>query len=211
MKDQSADHLRLIRFSLISLVVLASLYTAYLAADLLIPIVIAIFLSVLLFPLVRFGQRLAIPAAIVAGGSVLGVLAVVGLAAATLQEPAQKWLDQAPDSLRELRELSGPELFDFKQFKEVEKEVQSLTDMDSDNEVESSPEVVVKEPGMLETMLFGLPELMGKTAIIVFLTFFFILTGKNWLLKATRCGHTWAQRRRIVVIAQICSKMIITA
>jgi predicted PurR-regulated permease PerM len=208
MTGGRADELRLIRNSLLGLLILALLYTAFVAADLLIPIVIAVFLSVLLFPLIRLGEQVGLPSAIVAGGSVLGVLAMVGLTAATLSEPAQEWLEHAPESLRELRKSSGSALFDFTQIREVAEEVESLADMEGTSDTPESPEVVVKEPDVLQTVLFGLPELMGKTAIIVFLTFFFVLTGKNWLLKATRCGHTWGQRRRIVVIGRNIQKDI---
>lgn len=86
------------------LLIMALLYTAYFAASLLIPIVLSIMLSLLLFPLVNFLNRLYIPRAVSAALLLVAIGIPFTLLGMQLVEPAQKWLERVPELTATLNE-----------------------------------------------------------------------------------------------------------
>jgi predicted PurR-regulated permease PerM len=89
---------------IIALLFMALLYTAYFAASLLIPIVLSIMLSLLLFPLVNFLNRLYIPRAVSAALLLVAIGVPFTLLGMQLVEPAQKWLERVPELTATLNE-----------------------------------------------------------------------------------------------------------
>lgn len=188
--------------ALTGLLILAIGYTLYFAADLLIPITISILLSILFFPLVRSMARLGIPRALSSAMIVAVIVLVVGLAVASLAGPAQEWLREAPHSLRELRREMLQRNENLEDIKALAKEVDELTDVESDGDPEAPQPVVVQAPGVFEQFMGNLPLLLGSAIVMMFLTFFMLMSGDAMLRKATRCGRTFSERRRIVQIAR---------
>lgn len=86
------------------LLALALLYTLYFAKSLLIPIVVALFFSLLLSPLVTLFKRFYIPRAV----SAILLLTMIGgpvtILAIELAEPSQKWLSELPQLSAHLTE-----------------------------------------------------------------------------------------------------------
>lgn len=181
------------------LFVLAVIATLYFASDLLIPIAFAVMLSFLFSPVVRAMQRRHVPPAISAFIIIVAIVWAVGFALNGLAGPAESWLRDAPKSLRELQyELSHSEgrLADIQDLAE---EVDQLAE--GDPEPGTQP-VVVKGPGVLDNLVVGLPAVTAFAGVVIFLTFFLLASGDSLLRRVTRCGRTWAERRRIVLIAR---------
>ena len=84
-KDSPAP---LLQIALIGLFVLALLYTLYLARALVLPVFLAIFLSLILRPLVRALKHLGIPQRLSAFGILLGFFVLLSGAATLLYDPA---------------------------------------------------------------------------------------------------------------------------
>ncbi|KAA1189226.1 AI-2E family transporter [Pseudohalioglobus sediminis] len=108
----------LARNALLVLAVLALLYTCYFASSLLIPLVLAAMLALPLHPAVHFLRQYYVPRAV--SGVIL--LAAIGvpftLLGMQLAEPAERWLDRAPELTRKVNQqlesltealVSGPE------------------------------------------------------------------------------------------------------
>lgn len=184
------------------LFVLAVGYTLYFAAGLLIPIAIAVLLSVLFFPVVNNFARWRVPRSLTAMVIVTTMVVVTVLALFTLSGPAQDWLRDAPHSIRELKRemLQGSE--NLEDIQALAKEVDELTDVEERRDPGAPQPVVVEGPGILQEVVGGLPELVTTFAVVMFLTFFLLITGNSLLLKVTRCGRTFAERRQIVTIAR---------
>ncbi len=91
------EHYIGLRVSLYCVATLAVLYTLYAARSLFLPIVVALFFSLLLSPLVSWLKRLHVPRSL---SSVL-LLCVLGgpfvILSIELAEPAQKWLGKVPE------------------------------------------------------------------------------------------------------------------
>jgi len=178
---------------------LAILYTLYFAAGLFIPIAISVFLTILLSPLVRQFSNWHIPRSLSSALIVGVVFSLLGTGFAFLAEPAEKWIKDAPQHVRQLKYQSVPAKGKLADIQELADEVDELKSVEEKN---PTPTVVVKNPGFLEDFLENLPTMIAGTAVVIFLTYFLLLSGDGLLRKVTRLGRTWSERRRIVTIAR---------
>lgn len=188
--------------ALTGLFILALGYTLYFAAGLLIPITISVLLSILFFPVVRSLARVGMPRALSSAMIVAAIVVLVGLAMSTLAGPAQEWLREAPQSLRELKREMLHANRNLEDIKALAKEVEGLTDVEEGVDPEAPQPVVVEAPSVFETFLGNLPLLIGTSLVVMFLTFFMLVNGDTLLRRATRCGRTFTERRQIVTIAR---------
>jgi len=183
----------------VGLFVLAVGYTLYLASDVLVPIAFAILLNQLLSPLVRRMDRIGIVPRISAAMIMLALVGLVGLAIATLAEPAEQWLAEVPKTVRELKSQMIETKGKFAEIQELAEEVEEIASVESSNAPQS---VVVEGPGILEGVLGGLPYIITGAAVVIFLTYFLLASGDGMLRRLTQCARTWTSRRRIVTIAR---------
>ncbi|MEZ5568644.1 MAG: AI-2E family transporter [Halioglobus sp.] len=86
------------------LLVLAVVYTLEIAQTFLIPLVLALFLSLLMSPLVAFLVRCGIPRGLGSAAVVLSLLALLGFLASVTVEPLKNWVENSPQTLRELEQ-----------------------------------------------------------------------------------------------------------
>lgn len=199
-----SSHFDVRHFQLLALVVLAGIAlmaALYAASAVLIPFTLAWLLSALLSPLVRYGQRFRIPSSLSA--LILVALLVYSIIALFLLliEPAQQWLQDIPEILRDFRgrltELSGP----LSNLQAVTEEVRQFYIM-GDNDKMTPVEVKVEQENTLGSfILANLPNLIAGLTITVFLTYFLLASGDGFLRKATQLGANLGSRRRIVRIA----------
>lgn len=181
------------------LLALAIVYTLYFAADLLVPIAIAIFISITCSPVVRHLARWRIPQSLSAAVIVTTIMSVTALAVFALAGPAEKWLNDAPQAIRGLQHDLLPASGPMADLQELADEVNELGKGDVP---EKTPSVVIKGPDILENVVGNIPSILASVGIVVFLSFFLMASGDSLLRKATRCGNSWSGRRRIVSIAR---------
>ncbi|MEX2615967.1 MAG: AI-2E family transporter [Alphaproteobacteria bacterium] len=158
--------------SITGMALLAFLYTAYFAAGLFLPILFAIFLSIMMHPLVQAMKRLGIPRAIAALVVVIGLFSLLTGAMAQLSTPAEQWLQRLPSIQRELEAKLWPVTRSIEQAKVATEKIQDLADGDTAST--EKPEVTVKERSLL-SRIFETTWLTVVQVLIVFaLTFFFL-------------------------------------
>jgi len=184
---------------LTGLFVLACLYTLYFAAALLIPVAIAVFLSILLSPVVRRLQRAGVSRTLVAGLLIAMIVGFAGLVGGSLAGPAEEWLRDAPRTIREMQQRMFNPRGALADIQALAEEVDGLAAVDKRT---AAPEVVVRQDGILGGVIDRMPAFFAAAAIVVFLTYFLLSSGDNLLRRVTLCGRTWAERRRIVTIAR---------
>jgi predicted PurR-regulated permease PerM len=185
--------------AMIGLLLLAIPATLYFAADLLTPIAFAVLLNLLLSPLVRAGSRIGIPSGVSAAvlvGSMIGLLVTLIM---LLSEPAERWIAEAPTTVRELRLDMFSARSHLDGIRELADEVEELA---TPEDKPGTQAVVVRGPGVIESLLGGLPQVVTFLGIVMFTTFFLLASGDTLLRKFTRCGRTWSERRTIVTIAR---------
>lgn len=186
-------------WAMVSLAFMAAGAALYVLADLMIPVTFSILIYLLLLPLVRWLGRRNVPTVVAAGLLMLMITAILVTAVATLASPADRWLAEAPRSVRELeRELSASS-GRMANIKELADEVDELAKPDVPN---NAPEVVVSDKGTIELLVGGLPNAVAFAGIVFFLSFFLLASGDSLVRRITRCGRTYAERRRIVSITR---------
>ncbi|HEX5787264.1 MAG TPA: AI-2E family transporter [Woeseiaceae bacterium] len=184
---------------LLGLFLLAVAACLYIAADLLTPIAFAMLLNLLLSPLVRGLNRFGLPNALSALMIVATLAGLLVLAIMALAEPAERWLTEAPRTVRELK----AELFSGKSHLEgIQELADEVEELAQPREPDDAQPVVVKGPSVTENLLVGLPTAAAFIGLVMFLTFFLLASGDTLLRRMTRCGRTWTERRRIVLIAR---------
>lgn len=160
--------------AVISLAVLALLYTFYFAADLFLPVFIAIFFSIVLRPPVRSLNRLGLPNA---AGALLVLAATVGimvLAIVNLSTPAEEWLQRMPEIQREVKAKLWPVTRSIEQAKEATEEIRKIADGDAGTTSAQAREVTVKHPSVTDRLFQSTWLTFVQALIVIALTFFFL-------------------------------------
>lgn len=171
---------------------LATIAAAYLGRAFITPIVAALFLNLLLTPVVRMMVRRGVPCSLAAGIVLLGVIGVLSVATVQLAGPALDFAETAPERFTEaeekLRSFLGP-------VREVQEAVDALASDEEQDEVQ-----VTTTPPLSSRLVTGLGDrLIGVGAALVLL--FFLLASGDQLLRKTVAGlSTFKARRRAVRI-----------
>ncbi len=140
----------------------------HLAAELLLPITIAVLLTFLLVPLVRLLRRLGLSAGVAAALVVFGTLTVVGTGVAVLTGPAADWVETAPKKLARvqtrIRRLLQP-------LQRTANQVDKVTGAAAPG----GPALVqLKTPGLLQRIGLSAASLATAVVTVVFLTYFLL-------------------------------------
>lgn len=181
------------------LLLLAVFAVLYVAAELFVPIAFSVLLFLLLSPVVRAMHRRGIPPPLTAGVLVATMVTLIVLAMMNLTEPADRWVSEAPQTVRDMRGKLFAAKDQFSGIQELAEEVNELTSGESSPETQ---EVVVKEPDLLTSIFGYLPRTAAFTGIVIFLTYFLLASGDTLLRRMTQCGRSWKERRMIVAIAR---------
>ena len=94
--------------SLVVVAVVLAIGALYLAKSAVVPILFAVFLAMLLSPVVGVLRRFGVPRAIAAAVVVTSLIAAVGLGVNATWRPARAWLDRAPETMRTLETRLRP-------------------------------------------------------------------------------------------------------
>jgi predicted PurR-regulated permease PerM len=180
------------------LFVLACLYTLRAAQEFLLPLVVGVMLYFLLVPIVRALRRAGLPEAVGAAAVVLGLIVVVGLGAYALSYPAASWMARAPDGMKRVEQKLKPV---FRGVEKLTRTAEQVEEIASAAEG-STPEVTVKEPGIGETVLWGMQSFVAGAAIVLTLVYFLLASGENVIRKIVHSFPRLADRRRAETIAR---------
>lgn len=179
------------------LVIGGVLYTCYFASELILPILLAAFFSLLLSPVMKRLTRGWLPrwiAALLLMSLSMAILAGIGNA---LYTPAAEWVGRAPQVVRDvtpkLKSLMRP-------INEANKVSESLSAITSDTG-KSSQRVVVQAPDR-PSLLSTTPRLLASALAVVLLTYFFLLYGDSLLRRTLMMRSTWQQKRVTVDIVR---------
>jgi predicted PurR-regulated permease PerM len=165
------------RVAIVGLFSLGVLYTLYLARDLLLPIFLALLLSLLLRPVVKGLRRLRVPEALSA--AVLVVVLLVGLvgAAFSLSEPATVWIKRAPVVMHQLEFKLGDLRESVESARRASHQIEQMAAA-ADDEAQA---VVVRGPSLAEQALTQTQVILAQLFIVLVLLFFFLAGGRNML------------------------------
>lgn len=188
----------ILRTSIIGIFLMMAGGALYFAQDLLIPLCLAFLLSVLLSPIVRGLFRLGIPEGVSAAVIVIALVAIIAVGAWSLSGPIAQWIEDAPRIgaaiQQKLAVVQG--WFGF---------VEQVSDQVEQAAGGSDPgvmRVVLKEPGLLRSAATGVPEVLTKIGLTLFLLLFLLGSGDLFREKLVKILPTLSDKKRAVHIAR---------
>ena len=181
------------------LATLALFYTFSFAAPILLPIALAIYLNLLLAPLMGVMTRLRIPSTLAAALLVVSVVLSIAGTINLLAEPAQEWLDLTPRNLYTLRNSLKAVKEPLNEIKEITDKVEDITDLeDQAPPRERVTKVAIEKPDLFVRLANQLPTSLTAVGIMVFLTFFLLAASDRFVHKMGHLGRDFAEKRRII-------------
>jgi len=189
-------------WALSGLLLLAILTVLHLARAMVLPMAVALVLSLVFLPAVRFMKRLWLPAPLGAAVGVLGLLAALLGGTYKLAEPAGIWLDQAPQMLREidtkLRRITGS----VKEVANATAQVQDLTLKMTGGSEKKMPQVVVKGSSLASVAVTATREFAVTAMRTLVLLYFLLACGDLFLRKTINATPRLADKKRAVNIVR---------
>ena len=164
------------------------------ASSLLVPIVVAVLLSLLLNPLVRWMCRYGVAESVAAGIIVFGTVILIICAVMVLSGPATEWLRGAPATMHRVEE----KLRSIEPLSAIQATAISLAHLAGAAGPDSSAATIqVVPPGPLQGMGWTTAHVVGGILTIVFLTFFLLASGSMFRRKIAYLVPGGTQRTRI--------------
>ena len=185
------------------LLLLATLTVLYLARDLVLPIVMALILSLVFLPAVRGMKKLRFPEPLGAAVVVLGLLAAFLGGAYRLAEPASAWLHRTPQGLHEInvkiRHITGS----VQEVATATAQVQDMTkQMAGGGNEKKLQEVIVQGPSLTTAVLDAAREFSLTAIGTLVLLYFLLASGDMFLRKTIAATPRFSDKKRAVDIAQ---------
>lgn len=184
--------------ALTALLMLAVFHTMAVAASLLLPITLALLANLALSPLVRGLERLRIPAPVGAALVLAVVLGLVGLAVNLLAEPAAKWLDRAPASVREIDRKLRPVKEPLAQVMDATDRAEAVTKV----EREEVAEVTVRAPSLAEKALSQATYALSAAAVVLVLLYFLLAGSDTFLRKIVHLLPRFTDKKRAIELVR---------
>lgn len=163
------------------LLVLAVLYTLWLAQSLILPLVLAVFLAIVLNAPVRLLRHLRFPDALSAAVVVIGFLAVLVTGVLFLSAPALSWIDRAPQVIRALEHKLAPITTQIGGATEVTREIEEMTSAD-----DSAPTVHVAEDSLASIVVARLGTFAAGGVVTIILLYFLLAMGRRTGIRVAR-------------------------
>lgn len=179
---------------------LAILYTIYFARAFLLPVVLAILLSLILSPAVRALKSLHLPEPAGAAVVVATLVAALVFAAGSVSAPAAEWINKAPEIIQDLEyKLRGVKK-SVDQVAKVAEKVEAIAQ--SGDNAKRKDKVVPAQPSLLMRTFDGTQRFLLSAVSTLLLLFFLLASGDAFLRKAVRAMPTFADKRRAVGVAR---------
>jgi predicted PurR-regulated permease PerM len=182
-----------LRLTLVWLSMLATLSIMFLAKALLVPVLLAVFLALSLNPLVASLSRRWLPRALIAMLVMTAGTAVIVFVGIAVAEPAQRWVERAPEAAR----LLTPRMRAMTQ--QIEAAGRATQNM-MGTRAEGPPSPVLFD--VWDTVAAA-PRVVVTVFSIFLLVYFFLVYGEVLLRRAVSLTSSFASRRNAVDIVRV--------
>ncbi|WP_425403536.1 AI-2E family transporter [Hwanghaeella sp.] len=174
---------------------LAAAYSLYFAADLVLPILFAVYLSLVLSPVIIGLRRVGLPDWLGAAVVLSGLLASLFAGFHLLAEPASDWISRVPSAVREIEYRVWPvreTIEDAKKASEKINELAKVAETGSDKQ-----SVVVGGASLSDLMLSYTWQTIAQTGITLALLFFLLSGGRRAITDILKHVARPERRRRL--------------
>ncbi len=181
------------------LLVIAILCISYLAADIVLPIVLAFLLNLLFQPGMRLFEKIHVPRPLAALLLIIGTFAaIVGIVTA-LSGPAASWAQKLPGGVARLEERL---LFLTRPIQTLQSFLHQL------DTISQSGTVVGSGPTTAETFFKGTQHFAGGFFETFLILFFLLISGDTFLRRTVEVVPSFKNKRRVVELSQQVEKNI---
>ena len=163
-----------LQVSIIGLFVLAFFYTLFIAAEFLIPVAAAVLLNLVLAPIQRLFNAFHVPNPLSAAIIVIALVAGLVGVFYSISGPAVKWMDRLPEIAAEIDEKISALQEPIEEVRRASDKVEALTKTEGAQDAE---EVVMAQPGMMETLFGSLGNFTLQFGFTLILLFFLLAVG----------------------------------
>jgi predicted PurR-regulated permease PerM len=178
------------------LFVLACMAVLYVAAEIVLPLIVAIVLKLLLQPFVRLLESIHIPRAVGAVLSVLLVLLAFGGTISVLAGPAADWAAKLPDAIPKLRDglsfLHGP----------IEAGQRMIKHIPGFGGEPGAPPQAVSMKNLMATVLSGSASATSGLFTTLLILFYLLVSGETFLRRMVEILPRFKDKRQAVELSQ---------
>ena len=187
--------------SLLTLALLAVVYTLYFGVELLMPITLALLLNLLLQgPMRLLTNRLRLPNPVAALLVMLVLFGCVGLIALAVSVPASAWIAKAPESLNLLQEKLAVLRQPLGALQHVLQGIETATQPAAASG-SGQPVTVQPASGMLGDIFSGTTLTLSRIFTILVVLFFLLSAGDRLLRGVVEIMPRFQEKRQVVEIA----------
>lgn len=172
---------KLLSFSLPGMFLLALFYTAYFTRAVLLPIILALFFTFLLRPIVRMLKKIKVPEAASSALVLILFLVIVGFGMARLSDPVQEWIDKAPQTFQQVVQKSKGFVRPIEKARKTVDELNETAGAGEKKKTEAVPPAPI--PNLTLTFLSGAKDFLTKTGLVLILLFFLLASGDHFVVK----------------------------
>ncbi|HPF39392.1 MAG TPA: AI-2E family transporter [Phycisphaerae bacterium] len=174
---------------------IAAFHTLFVARAIFIPLVLAVLLSLMLRPPVRWLNRAGIPDSAGSGLLLSGLSIVLAFGFYWLSAPAATWLNELPRGVRKIEQKLHSLEDPIKKVKAVSDAVEKVADVG-----ESGLKVQVRGEGLLDYLLGQTQGVMLMSFLTVAFLFFLLASGDSFLRKLVRVLPRLREKKQAVEI-----------
>jgi predicted PurR-regulated permease PerM len=182
---------------LMGLMSLAVIYTLALAQKFLVPVTLAVLLSLVLAPVVRWLERFHVPRTLGAGFIVLMLLSALSYGLASSVEPVSNWFEHAPRILRQIEQKVYP----IK--KTVEEVSKTAEQVDRIASISTTQTVEVKGISFRDVLYANARGLITGTVMTALLLYFLLAWGRFMLMRVIGLLDEHDRRQRYLELSSI--------
>lgn len=197
--------------SLVVLAVLASVFVLHWAKAVFVPVMLSVLFSYALSPLVNWMEHRRVPRWLGAALLLLAIFGAIGSTAYSLREEAAQLVEALPAAAQKLRQAVKPRSGKTDSALEtVQKAAAQLEQAAKENATPGSTRgvtrVVVESPHFdvkdyLWSGTVGLLALLGQTTVVVFLTYFLMISGDTFRRKLVKLAGPRLSSKKITLQA----------
>ncbi|HZD54064.1 MAG TPA: AI-2E family transporter [Woeseiaceae bacterium] len=187
-------------FALKGLFALAIVYALHAWSAILQPVALAIFLTLILSPLVVALKRLRVPGPVGAALVVAGLTVGFAYGVYLLFDPASEWIRQAPHTLNRVeRKLRGVK-HSVQNVSKAAQSVEEIASVEAKKPRRAPP--APPRPSLVNRIFTGAQSMLVSALVTVVLLYFLLASGDMFLRKCVRVAPGLDQKKRVVRVAR---------
>lgn len=185
--------------ALTGLFLYATFSVLYVAKTIVLPVFVAIILSLLLAPILRFLNKIWVPVPVGAGLVLIFFVSGLTYGIVQLATPASVWLERAPDAVRQVENKFRTVKHSVLEMGKATKALEQVTSLPNNQQAR---EIEVKTDSLGGILVDWTTEFMFGLVATLILLYFFLASGDLFLEKLVKVLPRFSDKRRAVEIVR---------